>query len=418
MSKISTVILVICYLTSTYLFSQHSEKCAHKAFRDAAIAKNPAILEIAKQNERLIQQAINQLPTQKTNNHITIPVVFHIIYNTPEQNVADVRVTEQLDVLNADFEAANTDKSIVPTPFQALIANSEIQFCLAKTDPIGNTTTGITRTQTQVDTFNKDKTKWLFYTDSGGVNIWNPKQYLNIYVCPIEATTLGFASFPDMGQVTPAEDGVVINFWAFGKTGSTAPNNLGRTATHEVGHYLNLFHIWGDENCGNDSVADTPEQADKNNGCPTFPKPSNCPNNGPNGDLYNNYMDYTDDNCTVMFTKGQAARMNAALQIPWRNTLTTATACNMVSTEKLINPQTHLKVYPNPAHNQLFVELNTNETATFSLHDALGKVVYTNNITTNGLTTNTIDLSKLNAGIYNLTVRIGNQTNLKRVVVR
>ena len=147
------------------------------------------------------------------------------------------------------------------------------------------------------------------FTSQGGYDVWDSKRYLNIWVCNISGSTLGFAQFPGGPELT---DGVVVDYKYFGSLGTaTYPYHLGRTLTHEVGHWLNLRHIWGDSYCGNDFVDDTPTQASSNSGCPTFPSLS-C-DNGPNGDMFMNYMDYCHDDCLVMFTSGQKNRMIAAL---------------------------------------------------------------------------------------------------------
>jgi hypothetical protein len=148
----------------------------------------------------------------------------------------------------------------------------------------------------------------------GGVAPTDPAKNLNLWVCPLGGGLLGYAQFPGGPAKT---DGVVINYRAFGTTGTAkTPFNLGRTAVHEVGHYFNLRHIWGDtEDCsGSDFVADTPNCAGPNYGKPKFPKVT-C-NNGPNGDMFVNYMDYVDDDVMVMFTPQQVTRMRVALEGP------------------------------------------------------------------------------------------------------
>lgn len=238
---------------------------------------------------------------------ITIPVVVHVLYNTTAQNVSDAQIQSQIDVLNKDFRKLNTDASLVPSAFAGLAADSEIQFCLAKRDPSGATTTGVTRTQTSKTSFLDDNK--MKYTAQGGRDAWDRNQYLNLWVCNLGGGLLGYAQFPATGVA--ATDGVVVNYTAFGTTGTaTAPYNKGRTLTHEVGHWLNLFHIWGDDGTactGSDQVGDTPNQGDENYGCPTYPTAS-CSNTS---DMYMNYMDYTDDACMYMFTAGQKARMQA-----------------------------------------------------------------------------------------------------------
>jgi hypothetical protein len=243
---------------------------------------------------------------------ITIPVVVHIVHRAKEENISDAQVKSQIRVLNADFRAKNADKKNVPDVWKSLVVDSKIQFELAKTDPRGKTTTGITRTATTVDAFAPDDD--VKKKQRGGVAPWATDRYLNIWVCNLGQGLLGYAQFPGGPAAT---DGVVVLYTAFGTNGTAAaPFNKGRTATHEVGHYLNLRHIWGDRNdcSGNDFVADTPAARESNNGKPKFPHVT-C-NNGPSGDMFMNYMDYVDDASMYMFTSGQVARMNATLAGP------------------------------------------------------------------------------------------------------
>ncbi len=242
---------------------------------------------------------------------IRIPVVVHVLYNTSAQNISDAQIQSQIQVLNDDFRRLNADASSTPTAFTGVAADARLEFALAVRDPSCSTTSGITRTSIST-------TGWVFPSDAmkssatGGVNPWPVDKYLNIWVVNYTDGTLGYGTFPSM----PANiQGVVMDYRAMGNTGPvSAPYHLGRTATHEVGHWLNLLHIWGDDGnacTGSDNVSDTPNQADEHYTCPTFPDIS-CMN-GPNGDMYMNYMDYTDDVCMNMFTAGQVARMDATL---------------------------------------------------------------------------------------------------------
>ena len=250
--------------------------------------------------------------TRVTAKLITIPVVVHIVHQTAEQNISDAQVKSQIVALNKDYRAKNTDARKVPPVWKSLVLDSKIQFALATKDPAGKATTGITRTATTADSFGPDDT--VKAKKTGGVPPWATDRYLNIWVCNLSSNLLGYAQFPGGPAKT---DGVVILFSAFGtRAGAMAPFNKGRTATHEIGHFLGLRHIWGDRNdcSGNDFVADTPPALQANTGKPTFPHIT-C-NNGPSGDMFMNYMDYVDDDAMFMFTTGQVARMNATLAGP------------------------------------------------------------------------------------------------------
>ncbi|MFN7117450.1 MAG: M43 family zinc metalloprotease [Saprospiraceae bacterium] len=238
---------------------------------------------------------------------VTIPVVVHVVYRTSGENLSAAQIQSQIDVLNQDFRALNNDLTNTPDEFKPFIGNADIEFCLAKRDPKGNATTGITRKQT--DVFNWGNTNRVKRNSQGGVDPWDPSKYLNIWVCSLGGGLLGYAQFPG-GD--PATDGVVIDYRYFGRNGSAKfPFNLGRTTTHEVGHWLNLRHIWGDAACGNDFVEDTPLHNGSNSECPIYPHYSTC--EGAPVEMTMNYMDYTDDRCMYMFTAGQVARMHAVL---------------------------------------------------------------------------------------------------------
>lgn len=242
----------------------------------------------------------------------TIPVVVHVVYNRTAENISRAQIRSQIAVLNRDFRATNPDKSKVPTVFGGLVADARIQFALATRNPSGLPTSGIIRKRTTRTSFGTGDT--VKSSATGGADPWPSSKYLNIWVCTLAGGLLGYAQFP---SGPPATDGVVILNIAFGTSGTAAaPFNLGRTTTHEVGHWLNLRHIWGDtEDCsGGDLVADTPNAEGPNYGKPIFPHIS-C-SNGPNGDMFMDYMDYVDDDSMFMFTPQQVARMHTTLDGP------------------------------------------------------------------------------------------------------
>lgn len=274
--------------------------------------------------ERFTQNYVKNNPTAKTGTIVTIPVVFHVVYNTSAENIPDSRLLEQLDVLNQDYSKMNADTNLVPSVWKSLHVDTEIRFCLAQRDPSNNPTTGITRTSTTKTSFSVSAND-VKSNATGGKDPWNTANYLNIWVCDIAGSVLGYAQFPGGPAST---DGVVLDYQYTGKTGASAPFNKGRTGTHEVGHYFNLRHIWADDGGGcsaDDFVTDTPVQASENYNCPTFPLTDACQPSSP-GVMFMNYMDYVDDACMYMFTAGQKARMQATLSGA-RASLTTSMGC-------------------------------------------------------------------------------------------
>ncbi|GAB3232691.1 hypothetical protein GCM10027346_20110 [Hymenobacter seoulensis] len=285
--------------------AQTVRQCSTMENLAAQLAADPTMAQRLSNIENQTRQFQADPVAQRTTAVITIPVVVHVLYNTTAQNISDAQIQSQITVLNEDFSKTNADVSKTPSAFAGLAANANIQFVLAKRTPSGTATTGIERKSTTITSWGTDDK--MKSTATGGLNAWDATKYLNLWVCNLSGGVLGYAQFPG-GPVST--DGVVILTSAFGRGGSaSAPFNLGRTGTHEVGHWLNLRHIWGDASCGNDLVSDTPTQQTSNYGCPSFPKVT-C-SNGPNGDMFMNYMDYTDDACMYMFSNGQSSRMNA-----------------------------------------------------------------------------------------------------------
>lgn len=305
--------LLLLLTNSAYSQEQKVIRCGTTQAVEQMKLNHPEYVQEKALVDKQVQQWIteNQVSANGGNRAIiTIPVVVHVLYRTASENISDAQVLSQIDVLNEDYARLNADAANTPAAFTGIAANSEIQFCLAKRDPSGVASNGIVRVPTTVNTFQANDA--MKSSATGGSNPWPRNSYLNIWVCNLGSGLLGYAYPPG----SPANiDGVVIGFRYFGRVGTLqSPYNKGRTATHEVGHWLNLDHIWGDDNgaCNSsDQVADTPNQGDANYGCPSFPRVS-C-SNGPNGDMFMNYMDYTDDGCMNIFTAGQKARMLAVL---------------------------------------------------------------------------------------------------------
>lgn len=286
------------------------QRCGTNEAWERILQENPEIRAIIENIENENKEFEKQLGPNNPQ-EITIPVVVHIVWNTPEQNVSDAQVHAQIAVLNEDFRRLNADAVLTPVVWQSIAADCKINFCLAKQTPSGQPTTGIERRQTLVPFFTHDDA--VKFETSGGLNAWDRNSYLNLWVCNLSDGLLGYAQFPGGPAAT---DGVVIHYASFGYENGPAPYNLGRTSSHEIGHWLNLKHIWGESpspSCSDgDFVLDTPNQLWSSSGCPEFPHLSCF--NAPNGDMFPNYMDYTDDGCMNLFTKGQRTRMHNVLK--------------------------------------------------------------------------------------------------------
>lgn len=268
--------------------------------------EHPEMRQKTESIEREIAQFSTGNRVATRGGQITIPVVVHIVYRTDIENISIAQVQSQIDALNRDFNKKNTDISKIPAEFSSLAADCQIRFQLASRDPQANPTKGIVRYATT-------KTSWGANDDikrpvKGGFNNWDPSKYLNIYVCNIGGGILGYSSFPS----SPAElDGLVIDYKAFGTTGTAqAPFNIGRTCVHELGHWLNLVHTWGDLDCGDDYVSDTPQQKGPHSGVISTPQYSNCTGKQTR-DMSMNFMDYVYDESMYMFTQGQKTRIQA-----------------------------------------------------------------------------------------------------------
>lgn len=244
----------------------------------------------------------------------TIPVVFHVLWNTAAENVTDAKVTSMLAQMNMDWSRTNTDAGNTPAVWQPIAADMQIQFCLAQVDASGNPTTGIVHKNTTITDFSASGDPQ--YSAQGGDDAWDYNKYLNIWIANIGGGLLGYATFPPVSS----NYGTVVNYISVGSLTNPAggPFGYGRTLSHEVGHNFMLQHIWGDDGgacTGSDQVADTPNMANATSGCPSGVVTDACgagsdgspASNVAPGRMYQNYMDYTDDLCYNMFTAGQKA---------------------------------------------------------------------------------------------------------------
>lgn len=348
---------------------------------------------------------------------ITIPVVVHVLYNTAAQNISDEQILSQIASLNKDYRRENADAANTPEPFKKVAADVRIQFCLAKVDPHGYYTTGIVRKYTKVEFFqNDDKMK---FSAQGGDDAWDATKYLNLWVCNLFNLTLGYGVLPG----SPLEkDGVVIKYNVFGTVGNlVAPYNKGRTATHEIGHWLGLKHLWGDSSCGDDSIADTPQQQAGNYGCSSFPHLSQCSINS-YGDMFMNFMDFSDDACMNLFTQGQKAEMRSlfALGGP-RNSFLNSIACDSSNAEagplpNAVDSELKITIYPNPFKNVVYVTANQDKEIVgkvLKLYDITGKLYLKQSIES---ANTVVNANNFPSGIYVLKIQGKNEEHVYKVV--
>ena len=316
-------IALLLMSTSVFAQSEQSKRvCGTMEHMEYMKQQNPNLeAEMQQYNAQLDQWVAANANARTPDAPIVIPIVFHILYNTTAENLSDADIQSQLVAMNADFMGLNADTSQTPAVFKSVFGSPKIQFCMAQRTPDGKPTNGIVRKSTTKTSFGTDDA--AKFTSKGGDDAWDTKRYYNIWICDLGATLLGYGEFPT-GTATNTF-GYVGHYKYTGTINSTKPYHLGRTTTHEIGHCFNLRHIWGDANCGNDQVADTPTQQTSNGGCPSFPHVT-C-SNGPNGDMFMNYMDYSDDACMNMFTKGQTTRMLAVVNSAPYNALKTSDGC-------------------------------------------------------------------------------------------
>lgn len=412
--KYLTILLTILF-TSESFAQEHvhcgtSEKMQEQLSLDANYAAAKASLE--EFTARWIAENQDPNPSREV---YTIPVVVHVVYNNNSENISDDQVESQIAVLNEDFRALNDDITGVPSVWTDRIADVEIEFRLADYDPNGNPTNGITRTETDVTSWGgSDDVK---RTSAGGKDGWPNDEYLNIWVCDIGAGLLGYAYQPG---IQAWRDGVVIGYRYFGLDSQSSNYDLGRTTTHEIGHYFNLDHLWGpgadNQNCNaDDAVSDTPRQQEPNFGCSTTFPHETCGDSPVTSDMFNNFMDYGNDECLFFFTEGQKARMLAALNGP-RSGLKDSPGLSGVGINE-IELNYDLNIYPNPASNEINITLDKDAglSSDVIIYDLSGREVTSATKLNLGRGTTTISVAELTAGTYVLEVRTAEGVAARKV---
>jgi len=395
------------------------KECPQLDYRNQLLSNDPAIAKKEAEIEKFIANRSLIGFNNANREHeafipetINIPVVVHVVIGSAQQNISDAQIKSQIDVLNRDFGGLNDDKVKVPSYFSSFFTDCRINFVLAKTDPTGKATNGIVRKQTSIQYFSFDDR--VKSSANGGDDSWDANQYLNIWVCNMVGGILGYASVPG-GPVE--NDGVVINAMVFGTINTIAPFNKGRTATHEIGHWLNLKHIWGDGFCGDDKVDDTPKQERANRGCPGGEKIT-C-GTSVHGDMHMNFMDLTDDECMYMFTHGQKERMRSLFASGGpRYSLLSSNGLkeNGYPSEAILPGAANkaLILYPIPATDQLQIRI-TSESYTGKMiivYNQLGQIVMTKKMS-KGI--EPVNISGLRAGNYYVKVE-GTKTLMAKFV--
>ena len=400
------------FLMAFYHQMAAQQGCTSFEYQQNELRSTPALKSRMNEIENFIQKklAIPSTSDQQRGEHlslVTIPVVVHILYNSSNENISDKAVADQLKLLNECFRRLNADSVNTPERFRPFAADCDIEFKLAIADPQKRATTGIIRKYTPVSSWDGDD-KMKFYAE-GGDEAWDTRNYLNIWVCNIKRI-LGYATFPGSDA---AKDGIVINYGAFG---------INKTLVHETGHWLGLKHIWGDEACGDDLVSDTPKQSTFTSGCPSGIRLS-C-SSGAAGDMYMNYMDFTNDGCINLFTEGQKMRMRAMLTPGGaRYSILSSGGLSKPQVSQIPLPEQEpqwyfANFYPNPAGNELTLDVSYDVRwigKFITVSSVQGMAMMQIKITGQKMR---IDISKLKQGVYFISGKREDGVTIKQKLIK
>jgi hypothetical protein len=340
----------------------------------------------------------------------SIPVVFHIVWKEDIENISNEQIESQLDALNDAFLGQNSELYTIPSIFQPFIGNVDIAFCLASRDPSGIRHPGINRVLTSIDKIgdaeNLEGRPRIKYSDLGGIDAWDPERYINVWIGRKE---LGFgeATFP--GSTPMEEQGLIIDPSYFGTMGDNIdPNyNQGHVLVHEIGHYFNLKHLFGeDQTCENDDgIDDTPNQANIYSDCPQHPQIS-CNSS----DMFMNFMALTNDHCTRFFTKGQKEMMLSTLNNV-RSGLKN-TECTFIEVPGSLNDRVSAKFLLIQDLIELEMSLNNNEVLEIKIYDMAGRLHFSNKVSHRKY--KILDVQDLSTGIFLLELRIDDERKVEK----
>jgi len=404
----------VSLFTANFILAQR--ECRSFEYQQRLIQIQPSLIrsrqgvnEFIAQKESALISSSARAAEVKT---ITIPVIVHILYHYPNENISDEIVASQIAALNRDFRKLNDDTAKIPAVFKPLAADCGIEFRLAAVDAAGKKTSGIIHKYTPVTNWEMDDK--IKFSSEMGDDAWDASSYLNIWVGTMTAN--GYSSSPG----DPAsKDGIVIGNRSFGIVNG-GKYNKGRTAVHETGHWLGLKHLWGDTYCGDDGITDTPKQQTFTSGCPSTVRIS-C-NNGPFGDMYMNYMDFTNDDCLVMFTEGQKQKMRSLFEAGGpRNSLLSSNGLGFPTGESSSLPDSaprwlHVQIYPNPVVSQLTINMEYDPRwigKEVKLMNINGQLVLKQLISSRILK---MDVSHLTPGIYFISAEKAGEKMLQKIV--
>ena len=448
MKKIAILSLLV--LTSITIFGQgNMKKCITTRLVNQELISNH---DYAKGRENEIANNIAWIKANHSKRiTLNIPVVIHIIHRNTHSNIgigtniSNAQIDDALKILNQDYSKTNPEYPNPPrNTFLNYWANPDMKFCLATTDPSGNPTNGIIRTSTNVANWDADdnfESNAMKRTINGGMDAWDPSSYLNIWVCNLSNSsgggmTLGYAYLPGLQSWNSWKDGLVIDYQYFGTIGGASSSSDGRTATHEIGHYLGLNHTFAESYnntctdqqgnlkcCDNDNgnVDDTPATKDIYFGSVT----SNTNNNSCNDlsflntfeadvlDMDENYMSYA--STTWMFSADQVNVMNATLngyRSSLKNTNVSMNCNGLVGTYLNNYHLEKLDIYPNPSSGKLNIS-SAKKINTLSITNIIGKEI----LFVKDFSTNTIDLSNYKSGIYLINISTDKGTHIKKLIL-
>lgn len=431
MKKIYLLLLVLSPFIS---FAQNKVRCGTDELWQQMKKEDPSLIERENKINHDMQQWISQHENERNSNTVvTIPVVFHILYYSSAENISDAQCQYQLDQLNLDYAKMNSDTNLIPSVWTSIAGNTSIQFCLAQQTPAGAATTGIERRQLASATSWTNTGNMKHYS-TGGLDAWNRNSYCNIWVGNLGNGLLGITQFPGGAAAT---DGLCILYSTAGSmlNPGTEPNyDLGRTLTHEMGHWLNLYHTFQGgcvgltaSTCGTqgDNVCDTPPTSVANYSCP--PTQNTCTETSPfpppytsdQNDMTMNYMDYTDDACMYMFTNGQGTRMNACLNTT-RVAIKTSIGCQVPLGVSEINFKNFVDVYPNPASSTLNIDTHFRKSTSLDITvcDLLGNTVMKQKESSVLENKINLNIENISNGIYLVTIKTPDASTTQKVSIQ